>query len=529
MKKFQKFILILIIVLAFLLRFYKLGTNPPGLYWDEAVFGYDAYSILNTAKDHHGHFLPLFFESFGDWKLPVYHYLLIPSIKIFGLNEFAVRFPSAFLGTFTVLIFFFLIKKLTKNTKLSLFCAFFLAISPWHIQFSRGGFESTVGLFFVVCGIYLFLLAQDKKNTLFFLFSFLFFILSMYSYHAYRIFVPLLTLLVLVIYCEKIKKIFPKLIIPLIIAILLVLPLILFTFSDNGRSRAISQSAFKKQDFETARVEYDQKSKKPLRFLSKYLYHEPLYYSYITINGYLDHFSPTFLFLKGDQIGRHSQVDMGQIYLFESLFLLFSIFALKKINPQTKKLQVAWLLLSPIPATIVLPTPHAYRTLQMAPALAFFSGLGAYYIFSKSRLLVFKLLAIAIITYSFLGYLHLLFIHYPRKFAADWQDGYRQMVAQIEKYQAYYKRVYITNINQVPYIYLLFYQKYDPQKFISLHGNKNSFDKYVFISDDVDIYNKGKILYVAPSWKKVDGKWLAAANDSYGRHIYSLWEINGKD
>src|SRR3990170_1873311 len=101
-----------IVILAFILRFYKLSSNPPGLYWDETVFGYDAYSILKTAHDHHGRFLPLFFESFGDWKLPVYHYLLVPSIAVFGLNEFAVRFPSAFLGTLTVLMMYPLSKRL---------------------------------------------------------------------------------------------------------------------------------------------------------------------------------------------------------------------------------------------------------------------------------------------------------------------------------------------------------------------------------------------------------------------------------
>src|SRR3989337_2813666 len=115
-------ILLTIIFLAAILRFYKLGINPPGLYWDEAVFGYDAYSILKTGKDHHGVVLPLFFESFGDWKLPVYHHLLVPSIAVFGLNEFAVRFPSAFFGSLTIIVFFFIVKKLTKNIRLSLFC-----------------------------------------------------------------------------------------------------------------------------------------------------------------------------------------------------------------------------------------------------------------------------------------------------------------------------------------------------------------------------------------------------------------------
>ena len=102
------------------------------------------------------------------------------------------------------------------------------------------------------------------------------------------------------------------------------------------------------------------------------------------------------------------------------------------------------------------------------------------------------------------------------------------MVEKIKKHQDSFDKVYVTNINQVPYIYLLFYQAYDPENFIALNGSEEKFDKYVFIPRDEDIYNKGRILYVAPSWEKVDGTWLDAVDDSTGKHIYSLWEIQDK-
>lgn len=577
----RRFILLAtIVILASLLRFYKLGTNPPGLYWDEAVFGYDAYSILKTAHDHHGNFLPLFFESFGDWKLPVYHYLLIPSIAVFGLTEFAVRFPSALLGTLTVLLTYFLFRtlitlraiaseargsrgdialssshpeldsasressRLRSNNILPLFSAFFLAISPWHIQFSRGGFESTAGLFFTVGGVYLFLKGLRERKILFLTSAFLLFTLSMYSYHAYRIFVPLFSIALALILRKEIVKVIPRVLIAGIIPILLLIPLARFSTTAEGQSRAISQSIFKKEEVEQARIDFDQKSKKPLRFLSKYLYQQPFYYSYKAAKGFVSHFSPTFLFFQGDQIGRHSQVDMGQIFLLEAPFIIIALFLFKLTSPNT--LILAWLLLAPIPAAIVGPTPHAYRTLQMTIPLAYLSGFGAYYLFSKKNLLLPKIFLLAFALYWFISYLHLLFVHYPVKFAADWQDGYRQMVEKIKKHQDSFEKVYVTNINQVPYIYLLFYQKYDPVRFIQLGGDRDGFDKYIFVSRDVDIYKEvskdtslrsssdsdqttglkeGRILYVAPSWEKVDGKWLDAVDDSGGKHIYSLWEI----
>ena len=337
-----------------------------------------------------------------------------------------------------------------------------------------------------------------------------------------------MSLVILLIYLRELRKMFSSLVIPVIIAFVVFLPLLTFTFSANGRARALSQSVFSKSEFETARIYFGQNSKIPLRFISGY-WSKPVYYSSVAINNYIDHFSPIFLFVNGDQTGRHSQVDMGQIFSFELILIAISFFMLKRFDQKAVKLLLAMLFIAPIPAIIVNPSPHAYRTLQMAVPLAFLSGLGMYYLFLNMRVRVVQLVLAGVIIYSFFTYLHLVFIHYPRKFSADWQDGNKQMVEKLQQFQEGFDRVYISNITQVPYIYVLFFQKYDPQKFISEKGNKDTFDKYVFTSDDFDLYNKGRILYVAPPWKKVGGIWLAAANDTNGQHIYYLWEINGKN
>src|SRR3989344_1327591 len=116
MKKKEIITLLAIIILAVVLRFYKLGTTPPSLYWDEVSLGYNAYSILKTGFDEHHHFLPLTnFAAFGDYKPPGYIYATVPSIALFGLNEFAVRFPSALAGTLTVLVTYFLVVELFEK------------------------------------------------------------------------------------------------------------------------------------------------------------------------------------------------------------------------------------------------------------------------------------------------------------------------------------------------------------------------------------------------------------------------------
>ena len=49
------------------LRFVNLAGLPPALHQDEAVNGYDAYSLWLTGRDHNGHPFPFAgLESFGD-------------------------------------------------------------------------------------------------------------------------------------------------------------------------------------------------------------------------------------------------------------------------------------------------------------------------------------------------------------------------------------------------------------------------------------------------------------------------------
>src|SRR5690349_428242 len=133
----EKILLIFIILLAIILRFYALGSNPPSLDWDEASQGYNAYSILKTGKDEYGNFLPIAIRSFDDYKPPVYTYLIIPSVAVFGVTPFAVRFPAAFFGSLCIIFVYLLARYMEENVfgkkkihPIALLSAFFLAISP---------------------------------------------------------------------------------------------------------------------------------------------------------------------------------------------------------------------------------------------------------------------------------------------------------------------------------------------------------------------------------------------------------------
>jgi len=129
MEKKTYIILFIIIFFAFALRFIGLDKLPPSLNWDEVSHGYNAYSVLKTGTDEWGNF-PIFnFRAYGDYPLPLNLYLTIPFIAIFGLTEFAIRFPHVILGVLTVISTYFLALGVTKKKNIALVSAFLMAIS----------------------------------------------------------------------------------------------------------------------------------------------------------------------------------------------------------------------------------------------------------------------------------------------------------------------------------------------------------------------------------------------------------------
>lgn len=137
MTKWQKIIFLLILILAFILRFYKLGEIPAGFHADEAAFGYNAYSIYLTGRDEYSAPLPLFLRSFDLWNPALYAYLTIPPIALFGLTEFAVRLPSAVFGFLIIPLVFLLTRQLTKKNSIAILTSFILAILPAQVNLSR--------------------------------------------------------------------------------------------------------------------------------------------------------------------------------------------------------------------------------------------------------------------------------------------------------------------------------------------------------------------------------------------------------
>ncbi len=156
--------MVLVMLLASIMRLYHLESVPPGVNRDEASIGYTAYSLLKTGADEYGRHLPLSFESFGDWKLPLYIYTVVPFVSFLGVSDLAVRLPSALLGIGSVFLIFILVRLLFKNEKIAFLTALLAAIAPWSVHLSRVESESNTAVFLLLLATILFI--KSLKRTL---------------------------------------------------------------------------------------------------------------------------------------------------------------------------------------------------------------------------------------------------------------------------------------------------------------------------------------------------------------------------
>jgi len=514
----KKYLLILIIVLAFVLRFWKLDVYP-AFNADEAAIGYNAYSLIQTGRDEHGNSWPVHFQSFNDYKPGLYFYIVLPFVKVLGLNEWAVRLPGAFLGVLTVLIVYFLTNELFSHRQkftiynlqfsISEAAAFFLAISPWHIHFSRGGWEVNAATFFITLGL-LFLL-KGLKSFRHLILASIFWVFAMYTYHAARVVVPLLGLGVLLIYWSEIAKDLKKLILPVILGVILLTPLGLdFTkgevasraagvglFADPGPLNRINEQRGEHNDFEN--------------LPAKVFHNKAVNYGLAFLQNWAAHYHGEFLFLSGDDIERNKVPETGQMYLFDILFLAVGFIYICKNLDKGWKLILWWIIVAPTAAALTFQAPHALRAENMVVPLMVISAYGLVNLASllKQKNLIGGIwLLVIFIAWQFARYEHMYWIHMAKEYPYSSQYGVKELVSYLLENKERYKNVVVTDRYDQPYILFLFYTKFDPLIFQKGHeltpkdgfgfSTVRSFDNYRFVSfgkwDDIRSENSNSLI-----------------------------------
>jgi 4-amino-4-deoxy-L-arabinose transferase-like glycosyltransferase len=483
MKKITLFVLFAILILAGVLRFYKLDKVPPSLNWDEIAAGYNAYTIANWGADEYGIKFPLVFKNFGDDKHPVHIYTTAVIVKIFGLSDFSTRSGSARVGVLAVLAVYFLAKELFKSETAGLLSTLFLAVSPYAIHYSRGLWEANFALFFFIAGLASFYLGIKKNNWLVPL-SFLFWGLSFFSYHSAKVVVPPVVLLICIIHFKDLIK-NKKILIWSIVVTLFFAGLIIKEPRILGFAR-INQTKFSEEQ------------------IKKYGGNLG-----IVSNNYKGYFTYSYLFQNGDQSARGSVKTIGEFYKIDLILSLIG-FATLVLKRRWKALLIlfSWLALSPIPGAVSATEPGATRGIFMIGPVILLSAFGA-----GTLVLLFKnnwiRAGIAAILIIFLGrevggYLKYYFTEYPKKEAIEWQYGMKQIVEYLIK-NPDYVQVYMDKIRQQPYIFFLYYLKVPLPKLLTTvrydesesksYNTVLSFDNYQFGGwDIIESYPNYKVL-----------------------------------
>ena len=191
MKRWPIFFLL---ILVFALHFFRLSDIPPGLSNDEAANGYEAYSLYRTGADQWGNRFPLVLHGFGDDRLPMYSYLSIPFVAVFGLNAMAVRLLSVVSGIGLVFAMY-LLGVVLVSERAGIFAAVLLSVTPWFFGMTRIAMETPLALLFTLFFVLAFY--RSSGHPVYYIWSILVALLSMFTYHGSRLFVPLIGILLL--------------------------------------------------------------------------------------------------------------------------------------------------------------------------------------------------------------------------------------------------------------------------------------------------------------------------------------------
>ncbi len=511
----KRFFLPLVIFLGFFLRIVSLSNIPSGFTPDEASFGYDAYSILKTGKDQWGKAAPVLFESFGDFKSPVYGYLTVPSVAVFGLNKFSTRLPGAIFGTLGILVTYLLVKEIFKTKKkyanseiIALCAAFLLSVSPWHLGLSRGAFEANLTTFFLPTGIYLFL--RGLENSKFLIWSTFVFGLNLFTYHSAKVVTPLVLITLTLLYKKELFKNLNKKVFicsSLIFSVFLITTI--YSFSLGAGRRAADINIYNG----SLNQAFDQREGLIRLGINKTLAH--LIYNKYTITlkrfyiNYTSYFSPRFLFVKGPGEATYGMVPgHGVLYFVESIFLFYFIFLLIKSRKKEYVFILLWILFAPVPASLTSGVGYAAnRVAVMMPAIQIAIAIGiATFLQSVSKIktnLKYSLLIVLslFVVFGPVYFLRHYFLNSNSLFSKQMLFGNLDAMDYLSKNYPDKKIIISTSLSE-PQIYWAFATKLEPHAFQSSVKDWDYKERNLSFLDQLPEYKLNGVVFKRIDWKK---------------------------
>jgi 4-amino-4-deoxy-L-arabinose transferase-like glycosyltransferase len=493
-------------LLAFFLRFYKLGQVPMGLYQDETAIGYNAFSIMQTGMDEYGEKMPVYFKSFGDYKLPVYIYASIIPIRLFGLNEYSVRFISAFFGFLTVLVAYFLVYELAKSKKLAFVTILMMAVNPWHLHYSRATFEVSLVLFFYVLGYFLLLKSFFGNKRFVFFAGTLCFILSFYSYNLTRLLSPLIYILIIILNIKSLKNISKnEIFFTIFLSFAAFSPFVFTFFESGGFTSAKGTIIFTSAQIRAQILEFRSYIITIPIVFSKIIFNNLFLTIWQYIKNIISYFSVEFFFLNGSSHGNHGIGNVGLFYVIEIPLIILGAYKILKEKIWYGYTIFGWVAITIFVASLTREAPHATRSFVLIFPYCLLSAAGmSWAIRCIDRKLSKKYKGFIIITFCLLAGFNILyyFISYyfifPVKYAPAWRGSDRDISFFLAQRQNDFDEIIIDRKANFPYTSYLFYNQFDPLEFQKTQIRKGP-DNEGF--DEINSF--GKIKYENLNWEEI--------------------------
>lgn len=461
MKERKKILFLIgIIIFAGFLRLWNLGKVPRGFYSDEALYGYEAYSLFQTGKDQFGNKFPLSIAGFGDYRPAFYIYATIPFIAILGLTEFATRLPSAISSLVTLLVLYSFVKEVSKSSKTALLSILIFSVSPWSLYFARMAHETNFMTLLIFTGVLFLFKARRKKS--FILISIILFAASLYTYHTARVFVPLFLIFSSILFFSWIKRNYKYSIIALIFFIILILPL---SSEFQGESMARVREISLWTDLGLiSRINVQRTTAIFLGthpILAKLLYSKLTFFPLAFTKNFISHFDANFLIFRGDTNGIYNTPNNGILLWVEPILITLGLVYLWKNKRKFFWWILGVLLIILIPDSLTRVAPSSARIQLALPFISFLSGIGLLNLI-KNKIL--GIICLIILVTNSLWFWNNYLSYIPYNNSRAWQIGTKEMILKSQKLANYYDKIWISREGW-GWIHILFHTKYDPVKF----------------------------------------------------------------
>lgn len=414
MKLKQSLPLLFIIVIALILRLIWLDKVPTGITGDELDYVLNAKAVFLTGKDITGTWSPFSFTTppyeYPKAELP--YLILAPLVGLLNFSLFNAKLTHVIFGVMLAIVIYLIAYKLLGKTQ-ALIAGLLMAINPWSVIFSRTAYDTPLAVFFYFLAFYILLIAKNWSILL----AFPIFSLAFFSYIGTKIIlIPFAAIIIFYVWHYVNKKRFLKQYIILFLLCITIMAYFIFLQSQVIKLRASEiASPYNPKIANMVDAERHLSIRTPITNL---LSNKLVVFTKDSINTYVGAFSPTFLFLYGENSPFFSLWHHGLFYYLDIVFLLFGFSVLFKTNRKVWILLTTISLVAPLPAVVsTVGLSYAIRSSLLYPILVVFMAVGIWYILKlkKNKFYKYSVSSLLILIYLILvvNFLNIYFFRHP--------------------------------------------------------------------------------------------------------------------